>query len=52
MFKIFNKKNSGKMTFQSIYNKKTHVQDLDDFDSETRKKLTKLTDDILKVNDY
>lgn len=52
MFKIFNKKNSGKMTFQSIYNKKTHVQDLDDFDSETRKKITKLTDDILKVNDY
>ncbi|MFI3210323.1 MAG: hypothetical protein R3Y64_04655, partial [Peptostreptococcaceae bacterium] len=52
MFKIFNKKNNGKMTFQSIYNKKTHVQDLDDFDSETRKKLTKLTNDILTVNDY
>ncbi len=41
-----------KITFKSIYNKRTHVQDLEDFDKDTRKQLIKLTNDLVKKDDY
>ena len=41
-----------KITFKSIYNKRTHVQDLEDFDKDIRKQLIKLTNDLVKKDDY
>lgn len=41
-----------KITFKSIYNKRTHVQDLEDFDKDTRKQLMKLTKDLVKKDNY
>lgn len=53
MFGLFSRnKVNDKITFKSIYNKRTHVQDLEELDKETKKQFIKLTNKLTQKEDY